>query len=153
MCSPAKAIVNNAVIQIPIPGHWAHVLLGTRAWLRHSLQSCVRVAVLTMLLVLKHLEPLHLPSLLHSSHRRISGVLHLKRRSHVFLHSFIRQLFTEHLLCTNKLKQTCAAVSSQLFLILLGDSHNINLAYIYWMCNIQSSPGPLVEDMQTITMQ
>lgn len=117
MYSLTEAIINNAVIHILIPVHWARVLLGMRAWLGHSLQSCVRAAMLTALLVLKHLESLHLPSLLHSSHHRISEILHLKGHSHVFVHSFIQQLFTEHLLWTNKPKQTCAAVSSPLFLI------------------------------------
>lgn len=116
MYSPTEAIISNAVIHIPTPVHWAPVLLGMRAWRGPGLQSCVRVAVLTVLLVSKHLESLHLPPLLHPGHRRVSGILHLKRRSQVFLHSVIQQLCTEHLLRTNELKQTRAGVSPPLVL-------------------------------------
>lgn len=116
MYSPTEAIISNAVIHIPTPVHWAPVLLGMRAWRGPGLQSCVRAAVLTVLLVSKHLESLHLPPLLHPGHRRVSGILHLKRRSQVFLHSVIQQLCTEHPLRTNELKQTRAGVSPPLVL-------------------------------------
>lgn len=152
MYSLTEAIINNAVIHILIPVHWARVLLGMRAWLGHSLQSCVRAAMLTALLVLKHLESLHLPSLRHSSHHRISEILHLKQHSHVFLHSFIQVIYWASIMH----KQTKTDLCCCFFPTLpnpMGDSHNSNSASIYWMCNLRSLLGTLVEDMQTITIQ
>lgn len=129
MYSPTEAIISNAVIHIPTPVHWAPVLLGMRAWRGPGLQSCVKAAVLTVLLVSKHLESLHLPPLLHPGHRRVSGILHLKRRSQVFLHSVSHSTVMHGASVTHKRTETdsCRRFFPTLP-NLMADIRNINLA-------------------------